>query len=126
MPNRQRPAGVEVSGSIVSDLAAVPVGQDGPDWGAAGTKLRAEINGEADATLAYTLAIEANDAVTGNEAGWYNLIAATGMPAVHTTRDGSQYVPRLNYASTRMTARRLRAVISWNVDARFAVDIEVD
>ncbi len=126
LPNRQRQPGTVTSGSVVANLLSVPVGQDGPDWKTPGTNLRVEIEGEQDSALTYDLAVEANDEITGNESGWYTVIAATGMPAVHTTRDGSVSKPRISYSSTQVGARRLRAVVSWNVRTRFAVDIEVN
>lgn len=125
LPVQARPKGRVASLPVPSDFVAVPVIDDVPQWGAPNTTLIGTIEVIAPVpVMEFDLAVEGTDDPTG-VGGWTTLIKATGMAAVGTTRDGSPFVPRIEYRSTRVTAAMLRIVVESNLPAQYGVEVEV-
>jgi hypothetical protein len=124
LPTQNRASGRTVSLPVASEFSAVPVVDGVPQWGAPNSTLVCTIDCSPVPVLTFDLAVEGTDDPTGLT-GWGTLIKATGMPAIGTTRDGSDYVPRIEYKSTTVTSAMLRIVIESNIPATYGAAVEV-
>ncbi len=76
----------------------------------------------ADASLSIRMAIEANDDPSGN-GPWYTLVGEVwkgGVPDFHNP--GNFLPPKLRYASSAVTAKRVRGVLDVNKRIRASMD----